>query len=442
LLQNSESEKPAFEPHSGIQVRKAAVFKETMLMGDKKRHSLILFVLGGLATLGPFSVDMYLPGFSAIARDLRTNGSMVGLTLTTYTLGLAFGQLLAGPILDRYGRKGPISVSLVVFVLAAAGCALAPSIHAFIAFRFFLALGSCMGMVGANAVVRDLFTGNEIARALSVMMMVFGVAPVIAPTIGGLVVSAVGWRAIFAVLLCIGLVEAIIFRVSVPETRGPNDAMSLRPSSVVGSYLAFFTNRQFVVFACVMGLTSGMLFSYITGSPALILDSFHFSAKEFGWIFGANAIALTLSNFANRLLLKRLTPLKILVIVISIQSAVALVLFGGLWGGFFGVWATLVFVALYVFSFGFIMPNATALIMQPFSANAGSASALSGGISMFVGTSASAIVSYLYDGSGRPMTLSFLVFTVAALLLVSCYSILTRRDNASPGSGLDEGAVR
>lgn len=400
-------------------------------MADGKRHSLILFVLGGLSTIGPFSVDMYLPGFSAIARDLRTSGSLVGLTLTAYTLGLAFGQLLAGPILDRYGRKGPIWISLIVFALSAAGCTLAPSIYLLILFRFFLALGSCMGMVGANAVVRDLFTGNEIARALSVMMMVFGVAPVIAPTVGGLVVSVAGWRAIFAVLLCIGLVVAVVFRLVVPETRGPNVSMSLRPSRVIGGYLAFFGNRQFVVFSAVMGLTSGMLFSYITGSPALILDSFRFSARAFGWIFGANAITITVSNLVNRLLLKRLSPLKIMLVVLSIQSAVAVVLYGGLRTGLFGVAATLVFVALYVFCFGFLMPNATALIMQPFSANAGSASALSGSLSMLVGTIASALVSYLYDGSGRPMALFFVVFSLTALILVVLYPALARGKGAA-----------
>jgi MFS transporter, DHA1 family, multidrug resistance protein len=406
-------------------------------MGSKTHRSLILLVLGGLAAIGPFSVDMYLPGFSAIARDLKTNGTLVGLTLTSYTLGLAFGQLLAGPILDRYGRKGPILISLVVFVLSAAGCALAPSIHLLIFFRFFLALGSCMGMVGSNAIVRDLFTGNEIARALSVMMMVFGVAPVIAPTVGGLVVSAAGWRAIFVVLACIGLVVAAAFRIVVPETRGPNASVSLRPSKVIGQYLAFFRNRQFLVFAAVMGLFAGMLFSYITGSPALLLDSLHFSAREFGWIFGMNAIALTFSNFVNRSLLKRLSPLSIMIVALSVQSALAIVFVCGLQGGFFGTAATLVLLGSYLFCLGFVMPNATALILQPFPANAGSAAALSGGISMLVGTTASALVSYLYDGSGRPMTLFFVVFSVAALLLVGLYSILSRGKGAAEQRATD-----
>jgi MFS transporter, DHA1 family, multidrug resistance protein len=396
-------------------------------VGNEKHHNTVLFVLGGLAAIGPLAVDMYLPGFSAIARDLRTNASIVGLTLTSYTLGLALGQILGGPILDRYGRKMPILVSLLVFVLSAVGCAFATSIYLLILFRFFLALGSCMGMVGANAIVRDLFTGNEIARALSVMMMVFGVAPVIAPTVGGLIVSAAGWRAIFAVLVGIGLVVAIIFRIVVPETRGPNDSISLRPKDVISEYLAFFRNRQFIVFATVMGLAAGMLFSYVTGAPALLLDTFCFSAKEFGWIFGVNALALASSNLINGSLLKRLSPLKVMVIALTVQSLVAILLLGGLWSGFFGRTVTIVFVAFYLFCLGFIMPNATALILHPFLANAGSASALSGGISMLVGTMASALVSYLYDGSGGPMTLMFTAFSIAALLLVGAYSFLSRR---------------
>ena len=158
---------------------------------------MTLAVLGALSALGPFSIDMYLPGFPAIARDLKTDAAHVGFTLTSYFIGISIGQLAYGPMLDRYGRKGPMIVGLVVFIAAAVGCTFSQSIHALVVLRFFLALGCCVGIAGTSSVIRDRFVGNEGARAMSTMMMVSGVAPITAPTVGGLVVALMGWRYVF-----------------------------------------------------------------------------------------------------------------------------------------------------------------------------------------------------------------------------------------------------
>lgn len=401
-------------------------------MESRKKQNIILFVLGGLAAIGPFSIDMYLPGFSAIARDLKTDGSLVGYTLTSYTLGLALGQLLVGPVLDRHGRKKTILISLLVFILAAAGCSLAPSIYLLILFRFFLALGSSVGMVGANAIVRDLFTGNDIARALSFMMMVFSVAPIIAPTIGGVVVTAAGWRAIFAVLIGIGFCLAVSVQAFVPETRGRDDSVSLHPGKVIREYIGVLHNRQFIIFTIVGSLTSGMVFSYITGVPVVLLETFQFNAKEFGWTFGGNAIIVTLSNPVNRLFLRRFHPRQIMFITLIVQSAAALFLLCGFWNGFFGRAATISIVAFFLFCTGFLLPNATALLLQPFSKNAGSAAALSGCMSMLLGTIASALVSYMYNGTGIPMMVLFVVLSILALLIVGAYPFLAAHAKTSP----------
>jgi DHA1 family bicyclomycin/chloramphenicol resistance-like MFS transporter len=172
---------------------------------DRKHQNTILVVLGALSAIAPFSVDMYLPGFPAIARDLRTDVAHVGFTLTSYFIGLSMGQLVFGPVLDRYGRKKPLMVGLLVYIIAAVGCTFSPSIYYLIGLRLFLAMGCCVGMVGGSSVIRDLFSGREVARALSMMMTIFGVAPIIAPTIGGLIVTTLGWRFIFGILAVISL---------------------------------------------------------------------------------------------------------------------------------------------------------------------------------------------------------------------------------------------
>jgi MFS transporter, DHA1 family, multidrug resistance protein len=263
---------------------------------ERKEQNIILLVLGSLAAIGPFAVDMYLPGFSAIARDLRTDATRVGLTLTTYTFGIAIGQLFAGPILDRFGRKRPIMIGLLLYIAASIGCVFAPSIYVLIALRFFLALGCCVGMGGTNAVVRDLFSGNEIARAMSILMMIFSLAPITAPAIGGMVVAVAGWRSIFTVLAAIGIIVVIAIKILLPETQGGDRSISLRPLRVIKGYLEVMKERQFVVYALMTGASSAILFSYITASPFVYVDLFGFSARQYGWIFGGNALTITLAN--------------------------------------------------------------------------------------------------------------------------------------------------
>ncbi|SMD00591.1 Bcr/CflA family efflux MFS transporter [Pedobacter nyackensis] len=177
-------------------------------MTQKKYYSLIL-ILGSLTALGPFSIDMYLPGFPAIAADLRTNTSMVALSLSSFFIGISAGQLLYGPLLDRFGRKKPLYIGLLVYILASAGCAFATSIDALIILRFIQALGSCAATVAAVAMVRDLFPVKENAKVFALLMLVLGVSPMIAPTLGGYVTVALGWHSIFLILLGLGAFNLI-----------------------------------------------------------------------------------------------------------------------------------------------------------------------------------------------------------------------------------------
>lgn len=203
----------------------------------RRQHVSIILILGTLSTISPFSVDMYLPGFPAIAKDLHTSISQVQLSLTAYLIGISVGQLLYGPLLDRYGRKLPLYAGLVLYVLASVGCALSTSIEALILMRLLQALGGCVGLVAAQALVRDLFPVNQIAQVFSLLILVMAVSPMIAPTVGGYATVRFGWHFIFIILAVITVLMLVGIYFALPNGRPPDPTLSLRPKAVLSSYL-------------------------------------------------------------------------------------------------------------------------------------------------------------------------------------------------------------
>jgi DHA1 family bicyclomycin/chloramphenicol resistance-like MFS transporter len=202
-----------------------------------RQRTVLILVVGSLTAVGPFSIDMYLPGFPAIARDLGTDIAQVALSLTSYFIGISLGQLGYGPLVDRYGRKRPVIAGLIIYIVAAIGCGLVPTIHWLIAFRFFLALGSCVGIVAARAVVRDLFPLRDVAKIFSTLMLVLAVSPLFAPSLGAFVSEAYSWRYIFAVLAFIGLAILLLVIRFLPESRPPDASISLRPANMARNYI-------------------------------------------------------------------------------------------------------------------------------------------------------------------------------------------------------------
>jgi DHA1 family bicyclomycin/chloramphenicol resistance-like MFS transporter len=396
-------------------------------MIDRKRHGLILLVLGALAAIGPFSTDMYLPGFQEIARSLQTDIAHVGFSLASYFIGISMGQLAYGPLLDRYGRKKPIILGLFLYLFAALGCALSPSIDYLIALRFLLAVGGCVGMVGSRAIVRDLFSGAEIARAMSALMTIFSIAPVIAPTTGGLVVTLLGWRFIFLVLAV--LASALLLAVSLlDETKRTDLSVSLRPRNIIREYLGVFREREFIKYAGATGAATAGLFSFLTGSPFVFISLFGFTATEFGWILAANGCSFIAANQVNRLLLRKHDAREVLLVCTVVQSAAALLLLACACTASPPRAATIGLVFCFMFCFGLMVPNGTGLALQPFSRNAGSASALIGSMQMISGAVASASVSYLHNGTALPMVAmmgasagTVLVLLIAATLFSGHY---------------------
>ena len=370
---------------------------------EQKKQPVIIAILGTLIGITPFSIDMYLPGFPAIASDLHTEISQVMLSLTSFFVGVAVGQLFLGPLSDRYGRKTPLLFGLALYVVASIGCIFARSVHALIILRVVQALGGCAGMVISRAMVRDMFSGSEIAKVFSLLMLVMGVAPILAPTIGGIVTTALGWRYIFVVLTLIGLFLLVISIRVLPETRGPDTSLSLHPIRVLREYLSVFQEPRFATYALTGGFASAGLFAYIAGSPFVFMKLFGVSEQHYGWIFGMNACGLILASQINRVLLRKRTSTDIVLKASTLQCTVGLLLAMGTLTHLISFGGTFLLIFGFMMIQGFVFPNASALAIEPFTRNAGSASALLGCLQMTSGAIASALVSYLHNNTALPM---------------------------------------
>jgi len=398
---------------------------------ERGLYRRVIFVLAALSAIGPFSVDMYLPGFPAIAADLKTDIAHVGLSLTTYIIGICIGQIAYGPIMDRYGRKKPLILGLIVYIAAAMGCAASGSISWLISLRLVLALGAGVGVTGSRAIVRDLFSGKEIARVMSLLMMVFGIAPIIAPSMGSLVVSTMGWRAIFIVLAAIA--AAVLFAVVrfLKETRGADASFSLRLGNIVRQYVDVFRNREFVTYTLAGSAGTGGFFAYITGAPFVYMKLLGFTEAQFGWIYGANVLGLIIASQINRALLRKRSSLDVLFKAMVIHLAVSIALVISAQPRFGGVTGTVALVFCYLFLMGFIGPNGMALALDPFTKNAASASAMMGSLQMVAGASASALVSYLHNGTALPMASVMAGCTCVGLLVLCESALFTKRQLAA-----------
>ncbi len=376
---------------------------------NRKQHNILILVLGSLTAIGPFSIDMYLPGFPAIARDLQTDISHVALSLTSYFIGISIGQLAYGPLLDRYGRKKPVVAGLLIYIVAAFGCGLAPTIHWLVAMRFVLAIGSCVGIVAARAIVRDLFPINEMARIFSTLMLVLGISPIIAPTVGAYVADIYSWRLIFAVLAAIAIFILYAVIRYLPESRPADASISLRPLQILREYVGVVKNREFITYGLASAAASGGLFAYISDAPFMFMNLFGLTDKQFGWVFGLSACGVIGASQLNRFVLRTRSSKEISIVAVVGQSVVTAMLVAGVVAGIPPVGIIMLIVGFLV-GLGFLSPNTTAMAIEPFTRNAGTASALMGSMQMAAGALGSALVSYFHDGTALPM---------AALLMAS-----------------------
>ena len=340
---------------------------------------------------------MYLPAFPDIAKGLNTTVAKVMLSLSSFFIGISAGQLIYGPLLERFGRKKPLYAGLSIYLLASIGCAMATSIDALILFRLLQALGGCAGMVAARAMVRDLFEVKENAKIFSMLMLVVAVSPIIAPTLGGYITAALGWRYVFVMLILVAFIILIGVYFLLPESRKPDTSFSLKPRPIFQNYMGIIRHPQFYTYALTGAISSAGLYAYISGSPHVFMEIFKVSEQQYGWIFALIAMGLIGASQINTVLLKNYTSEQIIKAALSFQSIIGIVLAVVTYAGWGELFLTIFLIFIFLGCQGFIFPNSSALSLATFGHNAGSASAMLGAIQMFIGASASAIVSLLQN---------------------------------------------
>lgn len=388
-----------------------------MTKKKEPKQIYLILILGLLTAIGPLSIDMYLPAFPDIAKGLNTSVSAVMLSLSSFFIGISVGQLIYGPLLERYGRKTPLYFGLTIYAIAALGCAYTNTVNGLIVFRLFQALGGCVGMVAARAMVRDLFEVKDNAKVFSTLMLVVAVSPIIAPTLGGYITAYLGWRYIFGMLIVVISIILIAIYFILPESKKPDPNFSLHPSSIVKGYLAIIKNPQFAIYTFTGAVAYAGLYAYISGSPQVFMVIYEVSEKHYGWIFAVIAGGLISASQFNNLLLKKYRSEQIIKAALYIQTSIGIILATTSIIGMHNLYLTILLIMLFLCCQGFIFPNASALSMAPFGHNAGSASALMGFIQMSVGALMSAMVSVLQNGTSLPMTGVMAFCSISASLL-------------------------
>ncbi|MFH6960000.1 multidrug effflux MFS transporter [Flavobacterium aquidurense] len=384
-----------------------------------KKYIKLILILGSLTALGPFSIDMYLPGFSGIAKDLHTTVAKVSMSLSSYFIGISAGQLLYGPLLDRFGRKKPLFIGLLVYILASLGCVYVTDIDSFILLRFVQAIGSCAATVASVAMVRDLFPVKDIPKVFSLLMLVLGLSPMLAPTIGGYVTEDYGWHTVFFILMCMGIAILIAAMVGLPNSYKPDTSISLKPKPIVVNFLKVLKEPQFFTYAFTGSIAFSGLFTYVAASPIIFMDIYHVDAKTYGWIFAFMSVSFIGSSQLNSVLLKKFSSEQMIFGALITQSVVAIVFLILSVNNLLGLYETIAMLFLFLGCLGISNPNTAGLTMAPFAKNAGSASALMGAIQLGLGALASFAVGVFVKNSVAPMVLIMTTTTIIAFIVLN-----------------------
>jgi len=380
-------------------------------------------MLGSLSAFAPLSIDMYLPALPTIGRDYDAGASEVQLTLSAFFFGLAFGQAIIGPLSDAFGRRRPLLVGLAAYALASLLCALSPSIETLVAARFVQGFAGAAGIVIARAIVRDLHTGVAAARFMSVLMLVSGLAPILAPIIGGQLLNISPWPGIFVVLALFAAVLLLIIVRGLSETL-PADRR--QTDGLRGSLVAFrglLTDRLFVGYALSCGLSLGSVFAYIAGSSFVFQEVYGVSPQAFSLIFGLNAVGLVAAGQVNGRLVGRVEPIRLLTGGLIASSLGGLTLLAVVLSGNRSLYGIVPPLFVIVSSVGFVMPNATVLALAGSPRTAGSASALLGVLQFALGAAVAPLVGIAGSATALPMAL---VIASLGLLALTALLVLAR----------------
>ncbi|MET9132903.1 multidrug effflux MFS transporter [Streptomyces antibioticus] len=396
---------------------------------------LVTLILGGLTATPPLSMDMYLPALPEVTRHLHAPAATVQLTLTACLAGMALGQLVVGPMSDRWGRRRPLLAGLLVYVLATALCALAPTVELLVACRLVQGLAGAAGIVIARAVVRDLYDGVAMARFFSTLMLISGVAPVVAPLIGAQILRATDWRGVFVVLTAVGLALAVLVWARLPETLDAGERHAGGFGETPRAMRRLLSDARFTGYMLTGGFSFAALFAYISASPFVVQEIYGASPQTFGLLFGANSVGLVVVGQINgKVLVGRVRLDRVLaagLTVVALAAAALLLMSAGVFGE---VGLAPVAAALFVLmsAMGVTLPNAQTLALMRVRHSAGSASALLGTSSFLIGAIASPLVGIAGERTAVPMAV---VQLVAALVALAFFVVMCRPWTASGAEG-------
>ena len=367
----------------------------------------MILLLGSLSAVGPLSTDMYLPAFPTLDAAFGSGAGSAQITLAAWFAGLAVGQFTQGPFSDRLGRRLPLLVGMSIYTIGSAGCALSHGLWSFTAWRFIAALGGSSGMVIPRAVVRDVATGPQGARIMSQLMLVLGVVPILAPTLGGLVLSVASWRWIFWIATVYGAISITAVAACLPDTLPVDQRLRLPAIEVLQRYVVIVRDRSFLSNSCICGFATFTIFAYLSGAPVAFERILHFSPAGFGVMFGINAACYILCTQINAHVVHRIGVGPLLDFGIWLLSAAAIVFLALALTGIAGAGRPVAFVsvpiAILMASMGFISPNAAMFALASHARHAGSASALLGTLQFSLGSVSGIAMGLLAANSLLPM---------------------------------------
>ena len=374
-------------------------------------------ILGALTAFAPFATDMYLASFPRIAASFGVEVGEVQQTLSVFFFGLAVGQLLYGPVIDRFGRRIPLLVGVAVFAVASALILIAPSIEIFTGLRMLQAIGGCAGMIVSRAIIADLFDDATSLKVLATMMMVQGLGPILAPVLGGYLAAGFGWRAVFVFLVGFALLCAVAVYVRIPETLASCDRRPITPGRVLGAYAGLMCRRAFMVPALAGGLALSAMFAFISGSPFVLMSLHGVGQEAYGWLFGLNAVGMIAAAQVGRLLARRFTPQAMLRTALAFDVAAGALLLAVADTPSLVVLLVPLFLALSTVPL--IGAASISIAMGGAGDARGSASALIGVLQFGLAALVSALVGILHDGTAYPMTGAIFACAVAARLVLA-----------------------
>ncbi|PMV25369.1 MULTISPECIES: multidrug effflux MFS transporter [unclassified Pseudomonas] len=379
-----------------------------------RRIAHLALLLGLITAVGPFAIDIYLPALPTLGASLHASPARVQMSLTVFFVIVGVCQLFYGPVSDVFGRKPPIYAGLVIFAVASVGCALAPTIETLIAFRALQAFGACAGMVIPRAIVRDLYTGHEAAKLMSLLMLVMSVSPILAPLAGSLVISLWSWREVFAVLAVLALACLVMTIVQLPETHPAERRLGKTLGSAFSSYGALLRDPVFIGLSVVCGFGLATFFVFIGSAPFVYIEHYGLTPTQFSLAFALNAASFfAMSQLTARLSARfGLAPL-ILWSVAAVAAVMAVLAVTTLWVDSLALTMASLFIG---FGFlGLLLPAAGVLSLEDHGAVAGSASALLGAIQMIIGALSMTLIGVFADHTPAPMLIGIALCAIAAM---------------------------